>query len=752
VDLGSERNPKLLSWRFCPSCGWSAQDTGPTRCPRCQDNRAADTGQLITAVRFRKASAFASRDGARFGDEDEDRKRLRFTVAAAVDVAQQEIVRAWGLRDYPFGAEFARVADIRWINLGRADTGGSERTIAGETLQAPLFLACKHCGVVPAAQPRVRDVTDARHRGWCPQRRISNPDDWVQVALLHELRTQAVRLLVPPIVIADDTLLQSMRAALLLGLRKVLGGEPDHLDVLVAPDPDSHGQRHLLVLHDNVPGGTGYLAQFADPDAVRALLTAAAKALEDCSCVDLPIAACHRCLLPYAPPSSVAIVRRDRALELLQKILAEWIPEELTSLRAITVSPHETPIEQRFRALLNTWAKQEKADPKLSPSQGGDQLTFRIGGGSTTRAWTMAAQPKLGYVQPDFVLSTEDTAVPRVAVFCDGRQFHATAEHNRLGDDSEKRASLRAEGYVVWAVTHEDLDGFAQTLEGNPAAGYTYLTGAQRGILTKLSLNAKLFGPRTVSASDLQGDAVSVLTRFLLRPDEDAWSTPAAAIALALTGASMRDSVRLATEEVSAALGSVLCGGMIVGSPSGRTVVHRRTEGLATVLIDIDQRSAVRAYLGVDDRQETIAGPEHEQSWRDWLALSNLLQFLGTGRFSAGTTSTPVPGSEASALRAESARSEVDKRWLPMMGAFGPAVDVIINDLAQHDIPVPEPGYEACAGEFVVDLAWVEQRVAVVTEVDDGRDAALAADGWTVFGPDDQDGVLAAIGTKGDDI
>jgi hypothetical protein len=170
------------------------------------------------------------------------------------------------------------------------------------------------------------------------------------------------------------------------------------------------------------------------------------------------------------------------------------------------------------------------------------------------------------------------------------------------------------------------------------------------------------------------------------------------------------------------------------------------------VLIDAEQISAVRVYLGVDDRQATIAGPEHEQSWRDWLALSNLLQFLGTGRFSAGTTSTPVPGSETSALRAETASSEVDTRWLPMMGAFGPAVDVIINDLARHDIPIPEPGYEACDGEFVVDLAWVEQRIAVVTDVDDGRAGALAADGWTIFGPDDPDGVLAAIGTKGDDV
>ena len=47
------------------------------------------------------------------------------------------------------------------------------------------------------------------------------------MALTHELRTQAVRLLVPPIVVADPTLLTSFRAALLLGLREVLGGDPD---------------------------------------------------------------------------------------------------------------------------------------------------------------------------------------------------------------------------------------------------------------------------------------------------------------------------------------------------------------------------------------------------------------------------------------------------------------------------------------------------------------------------------------------
>ena len=43
--------------------------------------------------------------------------------------------------------------------------------------------------------------------------------------------------LVPPVVLVDPTLLTSFRAALLLGLRQVLGGDPDHLDVVTAVDP-----------------------------------------------------------------------------------------------------------------------------------------------------------------------------------------------------------------------------------------------------------------------------------------------------------------------------------------------------------------------------------------------------------------------------------------------------------------------------------------------------------------------------------
>jgi len=216
-----------------------------------------------------------------------------------------------------------------------------------------LFDACVHCGVVPAAQRGVQTRADARHRGWCRQRREPRPEDWRTVALTHELRTQAVRLLVPPIVVADRTLLTSFRAALLLGLREVLGGDPDHLDVIAAADPvPGSSERWVMVLHDLVPGGTGYLGRFTDPQQVKQLLEASLQVLQACPCQSEGVAACHRCLLPHVPPSLAPDARRDAAIGLLTQILQRWEPREIDTIKRIVVGSHDTPIEMRFRALL----------------------------------------------------------------------------------------------------------------------------------------------------------------------------------------------------------------------------------------------------------------------------------------------------------------------------------------------------------------------------------------------------------------
>jgi len=150
--------------------------------------------------------------------------------------------------------------------------------------------------------------------------------------LTHELRTQAVRLLVPPIALVDRTVRTSFRAALLLGLRQVLGGDPDHLDVVEATDPAGSSERWVMVLHDLVPGGTGYLARFQEPDSVQQLLAEALDVLRRCPCREEGVAACHGCLLPHVAPHQADEVRRTVAIDLLDEILAHWTPRPIDTI------------------------------------------------------------------------------------------------------------------------------------------------------------------------------------------------------------------------------------------------------------------------------------------------------------------------------------------------------------------------------------------------------------------------------------
>ncbi|WP_424185358.1 hypothetical protein ACOBQX_26150 [Actinokineospora sp. G85] len=62
---------------------------------------------------------------------------------------------------------------------------------------------------------------------------------------------------------------------------------------------------------------------------------------------------------------------------------------------------------------------------------------------------------------------------------------------------------------------------------------------------------------------------------------------------------------------------------------------------------------------------------------------------------------------------------------------------------------MPEPGFEVRDGEFVVDLAWPDVKVAVIATAHPEAEAALWEDGWTVL-PPDLDRIVAALGGTGD--
>ncbi|WP_219420242.1 DUF1998 domain-containing protein [Pseudonocardia nigra] len=558
------------------------------------------------------------------------------------------------------------------------------------------------------------------------------------MALTHELRTQAVRLLVPPIVVADPTLLTSFRAALLLGLRQVLGGDPDHLDVVAAPDPvPGSSERWVMVLHDLVPGGTGYLGRFADPHRVHELLTAALAVLVACPCGDDGVAACHRCLLPHVPPPQAGEARREAAIDLIRQILAAWQPRPIETIKRIVVGSHDTPIEMRFRALLLRWAKTKGAAVTTHAASYGDRATIRFPQAQGDIAWAVDPQVRLGGVQPDFLLTCADSEIPGIAVFCDSVRWHSSSQTNSVAADAEKRAGLRDQDLLVWAITHQDLDAFAGRLEGTAATTAPWCDDALRARF--LQAARKLAAPGSVKPESLVDDPLSALVEFLLRPDRRAWESPAHALAVALSFGAVR--------KVDAAAVPAVVRGEISGvapePPAGDVpVVTGRTARGAVAVVERRSLHDVRAWLAVDDRDSTVGESEQVEAWRDWLAAGNVLQFLPPGRFHASSYSTVVEPSDAGP-----ATAALPVAWQQIVDVSEAPLHGLVIELAGV-VPLPVAGLEVDDGEHVLDLAWPDRRIAVVLGDDDdddeGRDAWLAAHGWTVL-PPDAGGVRAAL-------
>src|SRR5699024_10919293 len=70
----------------------------------------------------------------------------------------------------------------------------------------------------------------------------------------------------------------------------------------------------------------------------------------------------------------------------------------------------------------------------------------------------LASQVDIAGARPDFVLTWPSSDVAGIAIFTDGRAFHATAANNRVADDAVKRMRVRRAGYVVLSITDADLD------------------------------------------------------------------------------------------------------------------------------------------------------------------------------------------------------------------------------------------------------------------------------------------------------
>ncbi|MFJ4108639.1 DEAD/DEAH box helicase [Oerskovia enterophila] len=754
IELGRD-NAAVRTWACCPACGYvlDVGETGTTAsvpaCPRCDDQAIADVDQRLQVVELRSVSAAVRREEAAIDDRRDERVREGFTVLTLADVDPSHVTRQWYVDGYGFGAKHLRDLSIRWLNLGRSAGRGTTHEIAGSIVDAPLFRVCTSCGKLDTSTGA---NSSAEHRPWCPQRKATT-EKTASIALARSLRTEGLVMRLPTAVtVGDGFSLPSLSAAVLLALRERLGGSPDHIEITSIVDPTRHddGQNpSALLLHDKVPGGTGYLAELADEKAVWAMLRRAWEVLRDCPCQVDGKLACDRCLLPFAPAHLVSQTSRATGQRYLGEILRSGartepgedeptVPEEM----AWTVTADEPPspdpesqLEQKFRQVLRTRLEGMGATVKEVPTSVGSSWRITLGGGAQ---WRLDPQQFVLGAKPDFVLTAGRPGIPRVAIFTDGWRYHASPTHDRVADDAAKRRDLRDAGYLVVALTWADLDG-AEKPSDLPVAVPWLVPGSPAEVL------AQSHGAITPSTMDLvQRNPLELLLGWVQSPLPEAREALARWLPLLALGKSKGYLAPSGVPLAGLAL-AVLDG---EAPPAGDTRTwfwHYGTLVLGIRLLD-EKSLTTEVALVLDDADGSL-GEQHRDAWREWLRLSNLLNLrvsptvVTTRSLLVGDAPVPAVASPSGAdVPVDGAEGDLPEGdWQHVYEeALGveKVLVVALADLAERGLAAPSLGAELGDG-ITLSLAWEDRRVTILHEelTEEDRDDLLAH-GWQLVEPD----------------
>ncbi|MGA1369495.1 MAG: DUF1998 domain-containing protein, partial [Blastocatellia bacterium] len=566
--------------------------------------------------------------------------------------------------------------------------------------------------------------------------------------------------------IADAADLETLAAAIVLGLRLRFEGDPDHLLVLphAMPDPATRLPRYYLVLMDAVPGGTGYLKTLYqerdDRDREGAgildILRRAKSALETCVCrqvqpqPDRPDTdGCYRCLRTYRRQHNSNRISRERAIVLLGRLLSageQRQPREaLDQLRSTAL--FESQLEKRFVDRLREYVESQHGtwEQAIIRGRAGYRLTLPAGPGiagrGSERVWELEPQPVLHQAhgvaiqcRPDFILRADDEAILPLAIFTDGFEFHCHP-HNRLADDVQKRRAILESGrYRVWSLTWDDLD---------PAAGGPFFTHEAFVKLLRDNLPPSLRRPDLNAAL---GNGMEQLQAYLAAPHATGWSD----IATLLVALPLRQTAGIRTvvgEDLQRAVAVWQSGGPFPKPPThgGAEWIYFDTvhpdgdlitcQPSADALRGAHQRLTILGRLA--DQPDEVAKGDFRRRWRRFLATLNLFQFRE--RFGIATTSEVAAGTAPELDLAPA--TVIPPAWESLLAGVAASLRPLTRELAARGVPLPlvEHYLEGIDEEAFAELAWPEAvpPVAILA----GEQATLAVEwqrrGWRVATPDD---------------
>ncbi|WP_444934144.1 DEAD/DEAH box helicase [Microbulbifer sp. JTAC008] len=754
------------NWRLCNQCHYAenlAAGDKYNACPRCGSNYWPDVSQKQTLLKLRQVYANANDRESRIGDDSEQREPVFFNRQLLVDIPPSANRTAYRIDEdtLPFGFEYLSRATFREVNFGKLGDDGQEIEVAGKVAKRPGFKLCKHCGKVK----KWRRNPKQHHAFNCP---LSKPgaeekesDFHSALYLYRELESEAVRLLLPLAeVVSSDVRLQSLVAALHLGLQKFFQGDVSHLQITTysEPLPDMSGssqRKHYLVILDRVPGGTGYLKELLrEPQNLLQMLQLSYDTLVRCSCNEDPEKdGCYRCLYAYRESRNLESISRDSAKELLQRILenADKL-KEVEGLDNVDFNVLiESELEKRFIEVLGT--AQPGTALSIARVNGKPGWSLSVEHDDDVMTWLIEPQVNLGQdrgvainTRPDFVFwpQRDRNGIKPIAVYLDGFLYH----RDKCVDDSEKRlAVMRSGNFVVWSLNWKDLPAPGQPANTS-CIEWLLQPGHTQAATMFDKLAERLDRPPFLKMSGaLQKGPFLWLLDYLAAHGDTAGRYRWIALSRQFC------TLNLATVQDSGQRQSLQAE---VEHRLPPTWFHQHVEGETVLGVGKAERASVNGFvsslpiyvlkgkfdeliqsaalfISIDDRER--AGNEFEANWRQYWAATNLFQHLNDFCFMAESSgSTAIQDELLQRRRAKEApepEPDYDDSWNEVLELTIYPKEAEV--LAQQGIIAPETGidWKNAEGEVLGQLewAWHEAKIAFVDE-DENFASMLATNGW----------------------
>ena len=760
IDQVSIDKDDYESWHFCRSCSHLEPVTAVSEqyneCPRCHCQAWRDTSLRQQMLKMRQVFVTAWDKKVRNLDQKDDRDLTAFNKQTSIDYDREAVRKSYSLRagGAIFAFDFLDLITLREVNFGEDRMDANVVQIGGKNLRGIGFQVCSTCGKI---QPRngnkeKRHDIACRHYG-----KESGGEAFENTFLLYrELKSEAIRLLIPSLNQDEGRDTQSFVAAIHLGLREVFGGHLHHLKLSVQQLPISGGNmrsQHVFI-YDSVPGGTGYLKDLTrNSDAFMRVLEKAKEALAGCSCAKDPMLdGCYQCIKAYRFRFVHNQISRTTALRQIELILENRNAIEERSPDEALINPLlESELERRFVESLRQ-VDGFHLNPEVVDGRPGYLL--KVG----DAAWKVVPQVELGPQQgielssrPDFILRPlrPSKGLP-IAVFLDGFAYHADAslDNNRIASDLAKRNAIRKSGrYLVWSLTWGDLKEQLPP-EGTLLASHsTSLPTLLKELAPELA-HVPLFSQPAWNSWHLLLAHLTHLAKSGEPEPIRQWRAAATIVAC-----NSQNRMPSGDAEMEAALDRLAIGlppSPVPANPPTFAVSQSSTGPfclIAAVPVVSLQRKCLDASLGAlwfDDAGDKPPA-EFQEEWQELLRMINLFQFMP--RFLALTRRMADQGLIANhsswlldrdeTIPTEELARGLSDEQLVEIDLLDPILQpLLVPLLAAGSVPWPQFGFEFTdvngrCGTSMLEVAWPEIKLGLAVPANETAD--FERNGWTLM-------------------